>query len=75
MTYSEKWARLKIMIAASAFGFSVCVIVWAAGFYIADYVLHLRADSWRMLFGYFVGSIGITAMRALSGAIKGLPNT
>ena len=32
------------------------MIIWIAGCAIADYVLQLEANSWRMLWGYAVAS-------------------
>ena len=34
--------------------------IWIAGAYIADHVLMLGASPWRMVWGYFCGTIGLT---------------
>ena len=34
----------------------IFITVWLAGCAAADYVLHLDADVWRMVWGYFSGT-------------------
>lgn len=58
MNYNEKLARLKLMLASTLCGFMAFVGVWIAGCYFADEVIHLPANSWRMAFGFVVGSVG-----------------
>ncbi len=38
--------------------FLIFMAAWIAGCAIADYVMHLEADAWRMAWGYAVGVIG-----------------
>ena len=40
--------------------------IWIFGAYAADHVLTLGADSWRMLWGYFCGAIGLAVSNAVA---------
>ena len=41
--------------------YGTLLVVWIVGCAIADYGLHLGADSWRMLWGAFIAAIAMGA--------------
>lgn len=64
MNDNGQWARLETPVIAHIIGFIVFLCVWVIGCYAADEIMHLPADSWRMLFGFVVGSVGLFLQRA-----------
>lgn len=58
------------LIPAVAAGFVAFMATWLAGCFVADFVLHIPANSWRMLFGFVVGSAGIFAMNRVAAAFR-----
>lgn len=74
-TTATKAAILKRMVLATVAGAIAFMAVWVAGCALADFVLHLSANSWRMLFGFVVGTIALSADRSVVRWVKRAPHT
>jgi len=74
MEYVEKKERLTAMIFLSIFRLAAFAVVWFAFCALADYVLMLDADSWRMSWGFVAGMCAGLFSDFAAAFIKGFRN-